>query len=377
MKVEIIGAYQTKFAELWEQSLADLIKEAGSKALKDAEIEINQLDAVFLGNMLAANLANQNHLSSLIAEIFGVEVPVVRVEAACASGGVAVSRAVHSIAAGEHDNILVIGAEKMTDVDTDKVSESLMSAASRQERNSGLSFVGLYALMAAAYLEKYDYDPAVLDLPSIKNHLHAEKNPKAQFPFTIDQTKIEQSPMIACPLRLLHCSPVSDGAAAIVVSNNKQKSKATIIGSAQASCELNLSARKSLTSVRSTQKAAAGVFQQAGIGHQEVSLIELHDCFTIAELIAMEDLGFYQPGEAVLGYKKQQHQLGGKLPVNVSGGLKACGHPVGATGVKQIVELTNQLSGRAGKRQVKNAAYGLAHNLGGTGGTAVVHILKS
>lgn len=381
MKVAILGAYQTKFGELWNKSLADLILEASSEAIKDAGIRKSQIQIAFIGNKLAGSLSNQNHLSSLLAQLLKVHIPAIRIEAACASGGMAVAQACMAIASGQYEIALVVGVEKMTDLPIEEVSSGLMSAASLEEQESGLSFVGLYALMARKYLEKFEAGEEDLALPAVKNHFHASLNGKAQFPFSISLEQVFQSPIIASPLRLLECSPVSDGAAALVLADarlaqRKSEDRVFIVASSQASESLALTGRENLAEILSTKKAAETAYERAALGPQDLSLLEVHDCFSIAEIIALEDLGVCKKGEGCLAQRNGEVRLGGRRPVNLSGGLKACGHPVGATGVKQIVEIVNQLRGRGGKRQVEKPLVGLAHNVGGTGGTAVVHILQ-
>lgn len=379
MKIVVLGSYQTKFGELWDKSLKDLIVEAGLGAIKDAGIKKKQIEVVFVANKLAGQLVEQNHLSALVAEQLDLSVPVIRIEAACASGGVAVAQACTSIYSGLYDCALVIGVEKMTDLAVDQIAAGLMTAASEPERQSGFSFVGLYALMAKKYLAQYGAEEKDLAWPAVKNHGHASLNPKAHLGFAISLEQVEKSSLIADPLRLMECSPVSDGAAALVLANKKikaGKSSVYITASSMASMSLSLENRTSLTSIKSTQQAALQAYKQAGLGPQDLSLLEVHDCFSIAEILALEDLGICPQGEGFILERNGQLKLGGKSPVNVSGGLKACGHPVGATGVKQLVEVCQQLRREVGQRQVKGAKVGLTHNIGGTGGTAVVHILQ-
>jgi acetyl-CoA C-acetyltransferase len=381
MKISVLGAYQTKFGELWDQSLESLIYKAALGAIKKAEIELKDIEIIFLANKLAGSLNDQNHLSALIAELLGINVPVVRVEAACASGGLAVNQACLALSSGQYQTALVIGAEKMTDLPSDQVASGLMTAASQQEQQVGLSFVGLYALMAKKYLSEFQVLRKKLALPAVKNHFHASLNENAHFPFKISLDQVLHSPVIAQPLRLLECSPLSDGAAALVLSAKKygQKRKNGVkIRASQLCCQsLSLSQRSSLTQIDSAKIAAQKAYVQAGLGPKDLSCLEVHDCFTIAEIIALEDLGLYSQGQAHSALVNGENKLGGKRPVNLSGGLKACGHPVGATGVKQIVELACQLKNQAGKRQMPGAKVGLAHNIGGTGGTAVIHILTN
>jgi len=382
MKIAVLGTGVTKFGEIWEKSLADLAKEAARQALDDANIEISDIDAIFIANMLAGEIENQVHLGSLIGEELGFNGPAIRIEGACASGGMAVRNAVLSLLSGEYRRILVIGVEKMTDYQSDQIGEALMAAADEEERVAGLTFPSLFALMAKVYMDKYKIKRSDLAQVSVKNHFHASLNPKAQFPFQITIEQVLQSPMVADPLHLFDCSPISDGASALVLANMNYVSQvypcpATIIASAQSSDTLSLTKRKDLTRLISVEKAAKKAYQTASIGPKDIDFVEVHDCFTIAEIMALEALGFYQQGEGWQGAVKKETYLEGKLPVNLSGGLKAFGHPVGATGVKQVVEIADQLRDRAGKRQTSKARIGLAENIGGAGGSAVIHILTN
>lgn len=381
MKIPVLGAYQTKFGELWDQSLSDLIFEAGRGALKDAGMEISQIQTIYVGNMLAGISSGQEHIGSLTASVLKTKAPVVRVEAACASGGMAVRQAVMAILSGEVETALVIGAEKMTDQSSGIIARALMAAASPEEQLSALTFPSLYALLARAYLQAFNASEKDLAYVAVKNHDHAFSNPKAHLPFKVSLDQVLQSDKIAEPLKLLDCSPVSDGAAAIVLASPFWAKKhlfqngVSIIGSGQACEELGLSERKSLLELSATKKAAQKAYHQAGIEPSEVSLAEVHDCFTIAEILALEDLGFYPKGEGFVVEGNGEVRLGGRRPINTSGGLKACGHPVGATGVKQVVEMTLQLRGGLKNRQAENIKVGLTHNVGGTGGTCLVHVL--
>jgi acetyl-CoA C-acetyltransferase len=382
MEVAILGTAVTKFGELWHKSLVDLAREAALEALKDARLAIKDIEAIFIGNMLAGRVEDQVHLGSLIGERLGFDGPTTRVEGACASGSMAVRSAVLSLLSGEYHQVLVIGAEKMTDYQSSEISEALMSAAGEEERVAGLTFPTLFALMARSYLERYQITEVELAAVSVKNHFHASLNGKAQYPFEVSCEQVLQSPKIAEPLKLLDCSPISDGAAAVVLAQKDYGCQVyppsvSIIASVQASDSLSLSERKDLTRLVSVEKAAQKAFQMAGITPQNVDCLEVHDCFTIAEIMALEALGFYRKGEGWQAAIKKETYLGGKLPVNTSGGLKASGHPVAATGIKQIVEVADQLRNKAGKRQIKGAKIGLTQNIGGAGGTAVIHILMT
>ena len=284
--------------------------------------------------------------------------------------------AIQSILAGTYKNVLVVGVEKMTDVPQSDISAALMGAGSEEERKAGLTFPALYALMAKAHMAKYGTTKKHLAAVSVKNHYHASMNEKAQFPFEITEEKALNSPEICSPLTLFDASPITDGAAAVVLSSENDGKGVYITGSAVATDTVDLSDRKSLTEIPATKEASQKALKMAGVDIKDIDIAEVHDCFTIAEILAMEDLGFCKKGEGGDFIKKGYTRLGGKMPVNTSGGLKACGHPVGATGVKQIVEIATQLLGKAGKRQAKDVKIGLTQNVGGSGATVVVHVLS-
>lgn len=376
----VVGGYQTKFGELWDQGLSDLLMEASRGAIADAGVEPGDIDMVFVGNKLSGKLSGQDHLGALTAEALGLLVPTIRVEAACASGGVAVHQGVMAIEAGMAECVLVVGVEKMTDVTSSEISAALMGAAGEVERRAGLTFVGLYALMARAYLDKFGAEERDLANVAVKNHWHGTLNDRAQFRFRVTADQVLASLPVADPLKLLDCSPITDGAAAVVLTSKrfakrKKCRPVRVLGSALGSECLSLEKRKDLTEIGSTRQAALAAYRQAGVEPADVDVVEVHDCFTVAEILAVEDLGFYPKGEGFVAERNGEVKLGGRRPVNVSGGLKACGHPVGATGVKQVVEVMRQLRGEMNGRAVKGARIGLTHNVGGTGGTAVVHIL--
>lgn len=375
MKINILGSGITKFGEHWDKDLLDLAMEAGNEALNNSGLKSEEIDAVIVGNMLYSKASGQDHLGALIASNLGIKSSSSHVEAACASGGLAVHTASQGILSGLYENILVVGVEKMTDFSTSEVSTALMGAASEEERQAGLTFPGLYALMAKAHMKKFGTTREQLAAVAVKNHFHASLNPKAQFPFEISVDKVLSSSMISDPLTLFDSSPITDGAAAIVLSSAK-KSEVYISASAVASDCVGLAQRDSLTEVPATQIAAEKAFSQSGLTQKDIDLLEVHDCFTIAEILAIEDLGFCKKGEGGKFIESGATKLGNKLPVNTSGGLKGCGHPVGATGVKQIIEIYEQLKGAAKKRQVKNAKAGLTQNVGGTGATVAIHILQ-
>ncbi len=376
MKVYITGAATTKFGELWATSPRSLARTAAFGALKDAGIGVRRIQAVFVGNMLSGILGGQEHLGAFFAEELGISVPAFKIEGACASGGLALHNAVNSVLSGQYDTVVVLGVEKMTDHKPEDVATALMGAGSEEERAAGATFPGLYAILARAHMRAYGTTQEQLAAVAVKNHYHASLNPNAQFHTTLTIEQVIRSSRIADPLRLLDCSPISDGASALVITS--KKSGVQIAASTVATDTLGLAQRKSLTELAATKEAGKKAYKHAGMTPKDVDVAEVHDCFTIAEIFAMEDLGFFSRGKAAVAIAAGETRLetSRHLVVNPSGGLKGCGHPVGATGVKQIVELVDQLRGRATARQVKGATIGLAHNVGGSGATAVVHILK-
>lgn len=375
LKVKVAGVGLTKFGELWNRSFYDLAYGAATEAITDAGLNIKEIDAIYVSNMLFGKVDNQDHLGAVVASLLGSKVAATRIEGACASGGLAIHGAIQGIQSGMYKNVLVVGVEKMTDTGASEISTALMGAGSEEERQAGLTFPALYALMARAHMQKYGTTREQMAAVAVKNHYHASLNKKAQFPYEITIEKVLNSPAISNPFTLFDASPISDGAAAVVLSANSSR-KVTITGSAVATDTIDLSQRTDLTGLAATKAAAGKAFQQAGLTPKDVNVVEVHDCFTIAEIMAMEDLGFCAKGSGGEFIASGATKLGFALPTNTSGGLKACGHPVGATGVKQIVELTEQLEGRATNRQVAKPKVALAQNVGGTGATVVVHILQ-
>lgn len=379
MNVFVRGAGTTKFGELWDVSPRTLVKNAVESAFVSSGVKGKNIQGIFVGNMLSGALGNQEHLGALFAEELGIRVPAMRVEGACASGGLAVHAGVCAVLSGKYETVLVVGVEKMTDSPPEEVASMLMGAGSDMEREAGATFPGLYALIARSHMEKYGTTEKDMAAVAVKNHYHASLNSHAHFTSSITLEKVLTSPVIASPLKLLDCSPISDGAAAVILSSKKSPGKkgVEIIASSVATDSLGLSERYDLTTLSSAVSASQKAYKQSGIKPSDIDVAEVHDCFTIAEIIAMEDLGIFPRGEAALAISAGKTRFGAKLVVNISGGLKACGHPVGATGVKQIVEIYQQLMGTAGEKQVKHAKTGLTHNVGGSGATAVIHILTS
>ncbi|MFH0749897.1 MAG: thiolase domain-containing protein [Candidatus Gottesmanbacteria bacterium] len=381
MNITVAGCGMTKFGELWAASPRSLAREAVEQAIGESGVEKKSIQGLFVANMLAGMLGMQAHLGALFSEELGLFVPAYTVEGACASGGLAVHAGVMSILSGQYDTVVVLGVEKMTDHKPESVSSALMGAGSNEERLAGATFPGLYAMLARSHMEKFGTTEKQMAAVAVKNHFHASFNSNAQFSNCITIDRVLKSSCIADPLKLLDCSPVTDGAAAIVLkreTTNGKQSGVHIIASQIATDTLGLAQRKSLLELSATKRAAQRAFTQAGISEKDIDIAEVHDCFTIAEILAIEDIGFGKKGQVARDIEKGAYTLGTArhVVVNSSGGLKGCGHPIGATGVKQIVEIVNQLRGVCGKRQVKNATVGLAHNVGGSGATAVVHIVQ-
>jgi len=377
----IIGYYSTPFGELWNKSLDDLILEAFEGVLKVTALEKEDIDAVFLGNMLGGVVDDLLLLSAHVAELTGLHIPIYRIEAACASGGLAFQSADEYLASHPESTVLVLGAEKMTDVGAREITQALAAAASADEQSVGLTFPGVYGLLAQIYLHKYGYTEEHLASISVKNHAHGVLNEKAHFRRYVTIDNVLESPYVAYPLKVLDSSPISDGAAALILTNKntlvKTHASAMILASEIATDTISIAKRKNLNSLEATRIAAEKAFDTAHVERKDVQLMEVHDCFSIAEILALEDLGFWKKGQGGARAREMStsRDSGSSLIVNTSGGLKAAGHPVGGTGIKQIGELYLQLTGQAGERQVKTASVGLAHNVGGSGGVAVVSIL--
>lgn len=381
--VSIVGAGITKFGELWNTSFRDLFVDAGVGALEDAEMDGSEIDAMYVGNMSAGQFIQQEHVGSLIADHAGlVPAPTTRVEAACASGGLSLRQAFISVASGIHDVVVAGGIEKMTDILSDQTTGALAMAADQEwEAYVGATFPGLYALMARRHMHNFGTTEEQMAQVAVKNHENGSRNPHAQYQREITVDNVMNSPVVTEPLNLFDSSPISDGGAAVVLAPTERANEFTdtpisISGTGQASGTLSLHDRKSLTEIPAAVHASRNAYDMAGMSPEDIDLAEVHDCFTIAEIIGTEDIGFCEKGEGGKYVEEGQTELGGETPVNVSGGLKAKGHPVGATGIAQAVEVVTQLRGEAGKRQVDGAEIGLTHNVGGSGGTGVVHILE-
>ena len=382
-RVAIVGVGMTKFGEHWERSFRELILEAGTKALQDAQMRGEEIDGLFGGTMASGTLIGQEHIGAIIADSTGLTpVPAVRVEAACASGGLALRMGYLAVASGHHSHVVVGGVEKMTDIGPDEAMLALGGAGDQEwELFQGATFPALYALMARRHMLEYGTTEEQMAAVAVKNHAHAAKNPYAHFQNEITIDDVMNSRPVASPLKILDCSPISDGAAAVVLVPLEEARKYSdtpieIAASTQASASLALAGRRTHTSLYATKIASQKAYQEAGVEPKDIDVCEVHDCFTIAEIMAIEDLGFVEKGKGGPATLDGETRIGGRIPINTSGGLKGCGHPVGATGVKQAVEIIWQLRGQAEGRQVSNAEIGMTHNVGGSGATCVTHILK-
>jgi len=382
--VAVIGVGMTKWGELWEKSLRDIYVEAALNAIDDAGVD--HVDSLYIGCMSGGLFNGQEHLSSLMADYLGLgPIPAVRVESACASGGLAFRQGWMEVASGISDVVLVGGVEKMTDISGDEATFALSTAADQtHEGYHGITFPGLYAMIARAYMDKYGATSEQLAAVAVKNHLNGSSNPYAQYPHKITVEQVINSVMVADPLHILDCSPITDGAAAVILCPmsmvgdlSKKKSPAVkVTGSGHSTDTIALHGRDDFTWFGATERAAAAAFKMAGRTPADIQVTEVHDCFTIAEICVTEALGYFERGKGAEAVVSGQTAIGGPVPVNPSGGLKSKGHPVGATGVAQIVELVKQLRGECDDRQITGARLALAQNMGGSGGSTLVHILE-
>jgi acetyl-CoA C-acetyltransferase len=380
--VAIIGIGMTDFGELWNDSLRDLFVKAALEAMDDAGVD--HIDSLVAGCMSPGLFDGQEHLGSLLADYLGkAPVPGVRVESACASGGLALRTGIAYVASGMHDIVLCGGVEKMTDVSGAQATYALATAADQDyEAFHGATFPGLYALIATAHMHKYGTKREDLAQVAVKNHDNGLLNPHAQYRMKITVDQVINSVKVADPLNILDCSPITDGAAAVIIApldmakKMKKKPLIKIAASAHATDTIALHQREDLTWLESTAVAAAKAYKEAGVKPSDIDFAEVHDCFTIAEICVLEALGIVKKGQGGKATRDGLTARDGKFPVNPSGGLKSKGHPVGATGIAQIHEIVTQLRGEAGKRQLKKARRALAQNMGGSGGSAVVHILE-
>jgi acetyl-CoA acetyltransferase len=378
-RVAVIGVGMTKFGK-HDRTSAELFASAAVDALADAEVEPAAVQALYYGNVVGSETEKQLHMGPQAASVLGLPtIPTTRFEAACASSHAAFRHAVMEIAAGVSDVVLVGGAERVLNVATEDSTEYFAYASDAMwEQTLGLTFPGVFALIARAHMQKYGTTEAQMAAVAVKNHKHAVHNPKAQFQKEITLEQVLRSAYVADPLKLYDCCPFTDGGAALVLASEevarKSRRPVWVLASAAASDWMLLGDKRDLSRVPATERAAAAAYRQAGLSPKDVDVVELHDCFTIAEIVATEGLGLFEPGTGGAAAEQGVTSLGGKIPVNPSGGLKAKGHPIGATGAAQIAEIVTHLRGEAGPRQVAGARTGLTHTLGGNTATVLVSL---
>jgi len=382
--VSVIGIGETKMGKLADFWLRDMIKEAGEKAISDANIDRNQIEALYMGNFASQYLCLQGHMGPLASEVLNLgNIPTVRTEGACASGGLAFRQAYIAVAAGLYDIVLVGGAEKMTHQPTEVVTTGVAGAADYNlEVSIGATFPSIFAMLAQRYFYEYGDVREQMAMCAVQNHDNAMLNPDAQMQKRITVDQVKAGFPVAYPLTVYDCSLVTDGSAFVVLAATDVAEKLSkkriveIVGSGHAGDTLTIATKKSLTTLYATVHAAKQAYQMSGLKPSDIDLAEVHDCFTITQILNIEDLGFFEKGKGGRAVMEGKTAASGQIPINVSGGLKAKGHPIGATGLSQIYEIVTQLRGEAGARQLKKANIGLTHNLGGTAATCVVNIFR-
>ena len=381
-KVCVIGAGSTKYGKL-EDSISDITIQASIGAIESAGIDPKEIKAGYISNVFGV-ADKQVHLGPVVMSNLGIsERPSLSIESACGSGSVSFREAFANVAAGFYDVVLVTGVEKVTHTGTEWTTTYFSYCSDFfYEGQSGASFPGLFASMARAYLTEFKATEEDLAKVAVKNHENGLLNPKAHLRKKITVDDVMNSAVVASPLKLYDCCPFSDGASSLVICSEKfakehTKDYVEVIGSGRGGSPAALQGREHLTTIPSTRIAAEAAYKMAGITPKDVDFAEVHDCFTIAEIVDTEDLGFFEKGKGVEGIREGQTSRKGEIPINPSGGLKSKGHPIGATGVGQIAEVFEQLTGKAGERTVNDAKIGLTQNFGATGASCAVHIFKS
>ncbi len=373
------AASYTKFGEHYSKGLLDLADEAVAGVVKQG-LNLKRIQALVVGNMFSQLLDKQSQLGAVLAQRWGLDIPAFRVEAACASGGVAVWTAIQLLKSRGYKDVLVVGVEKMTDYSTTDITTALSTAGnSDTDVVYQIPFPASYALYANYWLKKKWVGRETLFHIAAKNHYYASLNLQAQFPKEINKKIYQQGDVVAYPLGLFDCSPITDGAAAVWLSRSPTKNSPQLLGASLASGPNTPHLNYPLDGLPASRLAAEQLYQQTKINPQEINLVELHDCFTIAEAMAVVDLGLVakkELGKFYTYYWQHRQPPPGYPYINTSGGLKACGHPIGATGVKQLAEVYYQLTGQAGRRQVKRVRTALTHNVGGSGGTVFLSLWR-
>jgi acetyl-CoA C-acetyltransferase len=380
-KVCVLGAGSTKYGKL-NESIIEIALNASKDAIDSAGITPNDIQAGYISNVFGV-ADKQVHMAPVILSNLGIpHVPGLTIESACGSGSVMFREAYANIAAGFYDCVLGLGVEKITHTGTTQ-STTLFSYCSDffYEGGNGASFPGLFASIATAYMTSYKANEEDLAHVAVKNHENGILNPKAHVQRKITVDDVLKSPVVASPLKLYDCCPFSDGASAVILCNEEFAKKVgrpyvEVIGSGRGASPAAVQARKDITTIPSTVAAAKQAYKMANITPKDIDFAEVHDCFTIAEIIDIEDLGFFPKGTAVHAIREGATRRNGEIPINPSGGLKSKGHPIGATGIGQVVEVFEQFIGKAGDREIKNAEYALTHNFGATGASSAVHIFR-
>lgn len=382
--VAIIGIGKTAFGSFADRDLRSLALESISKALADAQMDTSAVNAFYLGNFAGPSFIGQSHLAPYIGAAAGFDgIPCTRFEDACASGGSAFFHAWLGVASGAYDSVVVAGVEKMTSQTTPRVTEILASAGDMSgEGRAGATFPALFAMIARRHMHEFGTTREHLAAVAVKNHANGAKNPLAHMRKVISREQALAGKPIADPLTVYDCSLISDGAAALVLVPADQAARhngrnVRVLSVAQTSDHVALDEKADITTFPAVKRAAEKAYGMANITPQDIHVAELHDCFTIAEIIASEDLGFVRRGQGGPFAAEGCTAIGGQIPINTTGGLKSKGHPVGATGVGQICDVVTQLRGEAGDLQVNPHGLGLTQNLGGSGGTCVVAILEA
>ncbi len=380
--VSIIGVGTTPFSKHKERGIADLSLEAGRKAIEDAGIDKSKIEALYLGNYATEALVGQGSLAAITGRNLGLgQIPCTRTEGACASAGIALRESFLTIAAGIYDVVIAVGAEQMSTCSTGVVTSVLAGAGDTTMDNIyGLTFPGFFGLVLRKHMEEFGTTRDQVSCVSVKNHHNGSTNPIAYLKDEITVEGVNESRFIADPLTLYDCCPITDGAVAMVLCPSDMardlcKKPVKVVGSGHAIGTTSILQMESFTTFPATLKAAEMAYQMAGVKPEDIDVVELHDCFTIAEIVDSEDLGLFEKGEGGPAVESGRTAVDGELPINPSGGLISRGHPVGATGLAQVYELVLQLKGEAAN-QVKNPELGLAHNLGGSGAVSTVHILS-
>jgi len=381
-KVCVLGAGSTKYGKL-DDSIVDIALQASVSAIESAGIEPKEIQAGYISNVFGV-ADKQVHLGPVVMSNLGIsEKPSLSIESACGSGSVSFREAFANVAAGFYDAVLVTGVEKVTHTGTEWTTTYFSYCSDFfYEGQAGVSFPGLFASMARAYIHEFNATEEDFARVAVKNHDNGLLNPKAHLRKKITVDDVMNSDVVASPLKLYDCCPFSDGASAVILcSQSFAKDHGgdyiNVIGSGRGGSPAALQARDHLTTIPSTKIATEAAYKMANITAKDVDFAEVHDCFTVAEVVDTEDLGFFEKGKGVEAVRENQTKLNGQISINPSGGLKSKGHPIGATGVGQVVEVYDQLTGNAGERTVKNAKIGLTHNFGATGASCAVHIFQS